>query len=126
MTPRKRGRKPKKTEEKDSDDNGPAPSPTKKADKGSPSKRSRGLGPIPASYGEAGEADRLLLKMKDDEGKTWAVITEALEELAGCKLAGLSTRYARIKANFVVFPKEDVRSVPFLYVKIYCRLLMCG
>lgn len=114
MTPRKRGRKPKakkeEGEESDSDDNGQTSSPTKKADKGSPSKRSRGLGPIPASYEEAGEADRLLLKMKDEEGKPWAVITEVLEGIAGCKLAGLSTRYSRIKANFVVFPKEDVRS----------------
>lgn len=123
MTPHKRQRKPKK-KESDSDDNEITPSPTKKADKGTPSKRSRGLGPLPSSYADAGEADRLLLKMKD-EGKPWAVIQETLEGIAGCKLTGLSTRYARIKANFVVFPKEDVRAISH-YLTSFFPLLTCA
>ena len=128
VTPRKRQRKPKKEggEENRSDDDDETHSPTKKANKETPSKRSRGLGPLPASYDEAGEADRLLLKMKDEEAKPWAVINEALEGIAGCKLTGLSTRYARIKANFTVFPKEDVRFVLDYLVNSYYFLLTCG
>ena len=48
--------------------------------------------------------------MKDGEGKGWAEIREAWEAMTGDKVGGstLSGRYARIKANFVIFKKEDV------------------
>lgn len=91
--------------------NNDTPTPTKKAraGKGTPSKRSGALGPIPTSYEEAGEEDRLLIKMKEVEGKPWTAIQNALEEMTGSKIgAGLSMRYSRMKANFVVFAKEDV------------------
>lgn len=90
----------------------PAPTPTKKARvrKTSPSKRSGTLGPLPASYAESGEEDKLLLKMKEVEGKPWTAIQDALEEMTGSKLVGASLRkrYSKMKANFVVFAKEDV------------------
>lgn len=53
----------------------------------------------------------MLLRMKED-GKTWAEIREAWEEMTGDKVGGstLSGRYTRIKANLVVFHQEDVSS----------------
>jgi len=52
----------------------------------------------------------MMLHMKDVEGKGWAEIREAWEAMTGVKMGGstLSGRYARIKANFVTFKKEDV------------------
>ena len=61
----------------------------------------------------------MLLRMKD-EGKPWAEIREAWENLTGEKVGGstLSGRYARIKANFVVFSKNDV-SFPPSWLSVY-------
>lgn len=65
--------------------------------------------PIPTSYESAGKADRMLLHMKDVEGKGWAEIKAAWEAMTGIKVGGttLSTRYIRMKANFVVFEDDD-------------------
>lgn len=49
--------------------------------------------------------------MKEVENKPWAEIKRALEEITGTNLGtGLHVRYARMKANFVVFEKGDVSS----------------
>lgn len=119
-TPRKRGHAQKQTtitdqdpvnDDDDDDDNEPsAESPTKKAKSKSPSKKSGALGPIPASYEEASAEDKLIIQMKEVEGKTWADIKKSLEEITGAKMGGgIHVRYARKKANFVVFDKSDVR-----------------
>lgn len=50
--------------------------------------------------------------MKEVEGKNWSEIRAAVEEAVGggVKIGGstLQVRYARMKANFVVFEKDDV------------------
>ncbi|PGH00125.1 hypothetical protein AJ79_08308 [Helicocarpus griseus UAMH5409] len=114
-TPRKRGRKA--AGEKTNDENGNEDeSPTKKqktpkGGKGGAAgdKAKAGVRPIPTSYENAGPEDRMLLRMKDDENKPWTEIRQAWEEITGEKIGGstLSGRYARIKANFVVFKEDD-------------------
>lgn len=114
MTPRKRGRgKPAKAtpdnNNNSSTDDQPPDTPSKKA-KASPSKRSNPLGPIPATYDEASAADKLIIRLKEHEGKAWSEIKKTLEEFTGVALGGSTAhvRYGRMKANFVVFEKEDV------------------
>ncbi|EEP81402.1 predicted protein [Uncinocarpus reesii 1704] len=114
-TPRKRGRKPAvkkeasaiKTENSDDDtkEHLDEDSPQKKA-KSTPGKKGR---PIPTSYDAACEEDKMLLRLKDQENKTWAEIASAWKEMTGEAAKGttLSTRYMRIKANFIVLSKED-------------------
>ena len=66
--------------------------------------------PLPTSYENASPEDKMLLRMKDEENKSWADIRKAWEDLTGDKVGNstLSGRYARIKANFVTFHDEDV------------------
>lgn len=94
------------------DTDAPTSTPTKKSKKTNP------LGPMPASYEEANEADRLIIHMKEKEGKSWAEIKKVLETTTGVPLGGstLQVRYGRMKANFVVFEKDDVR------VPVFCLL----
>ncbi|KAK2798934.1 hypothetical protein FQN50_008665 [Emmonsiellopsis sp. PD_5] len=120
-TPRKRGRKPA-TEKATSEDGDDEESPTKKARGGaakaggSEKGKKPGSRPMPTSYENASPEDRMLLRMKDEEGKPWGEIRAAWEEMTGEKVGGstLSGRYARIKANFVVFnPDDEARLVQF-------------
>lgn len=68
---------------------------------------------MPTSYENASEEDKMLLRMKDDEGKGWNEIREAWTAMTGEPVgkSTLSGRYGRIKANFVVFRKEDVSHI---------------
>lgn len=87
-----------------------SPSPIKKSKTKSPSKKPGPFGPIPASLVEASAEDKMIVQLKETEGKTWAEIRKALEDFTGLMI-GSSTphvRYARMKANFVVFGVEDV------------------
>ncbi|KAK2748623.1 hypothetical protein FQN55_004176 [Onygenales sp. PD_40] len=125
-TPRKRGRKPA-TEKATSEDDDDEESPTKKARGGAPKEKAAKAGgsekgkkpgsrAMPTSYENASPEDRMLLRMKDEEGKPWGEIRAAWEEMTGEKVGGstLSGRYARIKANFVVFnPDDEARLVQF-------------
>lgn len=106
-TPQKRGTD---QDPMNDDDNEPsAESPNKEAKSKSPSKKSGVLGPIPSSYEEASAEDKMIIQMKEVEGKAWADIKKALEEITGAKMGGgIHVRYARMKANFVVFDKGDV------------------
>lgn len=73
--------------------------PTKKT------KRLNSLGPLPATYEEASEEDKLIIHLKETEGNSWPEIKKALETVTGMTL-GISTvpvRYGRMEANFVVF-----------------------
>jgi hypothetical protein len=65
---------------------------------------------MPTSYDNASEEDKMLLRMKDEEGKGWNEIRKAWIAMTGETVgkSTLSGRYGRIKANFVVFKKEDV------------------
>lgn len=107
-TPRRRGHKIVIKDEGDADGNDDT-SPSKKAKttKGSPKKAA--VIPIPTSLEAAGPEDRMLLRMKEEEGCSWKEIAAAWESMAGNKVptASLSTRYIRIKANLAVFPGED-------------------
>lgn len=92
-------------------------SPTKKSMAKSPGKKA-GLGPIPTSYEDASEEDRLIIKMREKDGQGWLDIRKVIEENTGVNFGGssLSNRYGRMKANFTVFEKEDVccYKLPFL------------
>nr|XP_043139616.1 uncharacterized protein ACHE_60980S [Aspergillus chevalieri]BCR91094.1 hypothetical protein ACHE_60980S [Aspergillus chevalieri] len=83
-------------------------SPTKKSKAKAPGKKA-GLGPIPTSYDEASEEDKLIIKMREKDGQGWSDIRKVIEEITGVKFGGssLPSRYGRMKANFTVFEKED-------------------
>lgn len=107
VSPRKRGHADNAT----GDDAGKRGSPAKKK-RASPKKpvgkvTSR---PLPTSYENASPEDKMLLRMKDEENKSWADIRKAWMDMTGDEVANstLSGRYARIKANFMTFPEEDV------------------
>ncbi|OAX77441.1 hypothetical protein ACJ72_08260 [Emergomyces africanus] len=116
-TPRKRGRKPISGKANGEEDANEDESPTKKqrtpakGAKGGASgdKGKAGARPMPTSYENATPEDKMLLRMKDDENKSWAEIRQAWEEMTGEKVGGstLCGRYGRMKANFVVFTPED-------------------
>lgn len=108
ITPSKRSRGKQHEDIADSDQE----SPSKKGKAGTPSKRGKGLGPIPTSYEEASEEDRMIIRMREKEGKGWAEIRQVIEDITGVKLGGttLQNRYTRVKANFVVFEETDVCS----------------
>lgn len=121
-TPRKRGRKTATDKANgDGDGEGEDESPTKK--QRTPAKGSKGAASgekakvgaraMPTSYENASPEDRMLLRMKDEENKSWGEIRQAWEEMTGEKVGGstLCGRYGRIKANFVVFTPEDVRLI---------------
>ncbi|GFF51009.1 hypothetical protein IFM46972_09186 [Aspergillus udagawae] len=102
-TPRKRGRK-KAVDGADADTDS-TETPTKKG-KTSPKKT---LGPIPASLESAGLADKMVLRMRDEEGRSWSEITNAWTRMTGIKVEGstLRKRYTAMKANFVSISAED-------------------
>jgi hypothetical protein len=101
VTPRERGRK-KVADSADGDADADADStetPTKKG-KASPKKT---LGPIPTSLESAGLADKMVLRMRDEEGRSWTEITNVWMSMTGIKVEGstLRKRYTAMKANFV-------------------------
>ncbi|EYE98700.1 uncharacterized protein EURHEDRAFT_374756 [Aspergillus ruber CBS 135680] len=110
VTPQKRshGKKQPSTDpEAETNDNDEG-SPTKRSRK-PPGKKMTVLGPVPASYEEASPEDRMILRMKETEGKGWGEIQKAIEEVTGSNFVGstLRVRYMKLKANFVVFERED-------------------
>lgn len=117
VTPQKRshGKKQPSTDpEAETNDNDEG-SPTKRPRK-PPGKKMTVLGPVPASYEEASPEDRMILRMKETEGKGWGEIQKAIEEVTGRNFVGstLRVRYMKLKANFVVFEREDVSLFPLL------------
>ncbi|KKK14839.1 hypothetical protein AOCH_004935 [Aspergillus ochraceoroseus] len=116
-TPRKRGRKPG--------------SSTNPKSRGSPVKRSKKENPaptatatatakstqIPTSYNAAGPADRLILRMRDEEKRPWAEITKAYVDLTAVQVgvSSIQKRYKTMKANFVSLSEED--TTRFLKIK---------
>ncbi|KAH1380110.1 hypothetical protein KXW98_007855 [Aspergillus fumigatus] len=101
-TPRKRGRKKAADGDADADS---TETPAKKG-KTSPKK---GLGPIPASPESAGLADKMVLRMRDEEGRSWSEITNVWTRMTGIKVEGstLRKRYTAMKANFISISAED-------------------
>lgn len=115
MTPRKRNRKKAVENNGDAMDEDTEPSPSKKG-KATP-KRSATI-PIPNSYEMAGPEDRMMLRMKDVENRSWKEIQAAWEDMTGAKVAdgSLTARYRRMKANFVVFADGDVSCLLFFFL----------
>ncbi|PGG97395.1 hypothetical protein GX51_07365 [Blastomyces parvus] len=110
VTPRKRGRKAGGKKANGVEDEGGDESPTKKQrTPGKGEKAKVGARALPTSYENASPEDKMLLRMKDEEKRTWAEIRQAWENITGEKVGGstLCIRYSRIKANFVVFTPED-------------------
>ncbi|KKA23717.1 hypothetical protein T310_2257 [Rasamsonia emersonii CBS 393.64] len=65
---------------------------------------------ISISYESASKEDRMLIRMREVEGKSWAEISTAWEAMTGVKTASgtLCKRYSRLRANLAVFKDEDV------------------
>lgn len=112
-TPQKKPRTKKQPIDSDSamaddNDNGNE-SPSKKT-KRSPTKKTGAMGPIPATYEEASAADKMMIRMREVDGKSWVEIRKTLEDLMQAKIgaSSLQIRYTRMKANFVVFEQDDV------------------
>ena len=84
-------------------------SPSKKT-KRSPTKKGGVMGPIPATYEEASSEDKMMIRMREVDGKSWAEIRKMLEDTMQAKIgaSSLQIRYKRMKANFVVFDQDDV------------------
>ena len=90
-------------------------SPTSRLAKSKQNKRSalagsivKGRG-IPTSLAEASEADRAMLRMRE-ENKTWIEINSMWEAMTGEKpgKSTLPNRFARLKANLMSLEKGDV------------------
>ena len=98
------------------DDNG-SESPSKKT-KRSPTKKAGAMGPIPATYEEASSEDKMLIRMREVDGKSWPEIRKKLEDITQAKIgaSSLQIRYTRMKANFVVFEQDDVCILSFLFL----------
>ncbi|KAE8144505.1 hypothetical protein BDV25DRAFT_145550 [Aspergillus avenaceus] len=94
---------PSKHARKGSNVNGAA----KKNNTPSPVKKS--LGPIPTSLDAASEPDKMILRMRDVQGKNWGEITKAYIERTGTKIGNstLRMRYTTMKANFTDMSGED-------------------
>lgn len=78
---------------------------------------------LPTSMKECSEADRMLLHMKDVEGKPWADIRATWKAMTGQDTASstLPNRYNRLKANLMELKEGDVSatiipSFPFLTI----------
>ncbi|KAI9037413.1 uncharacterized protein KD926_000376 [Aspergillus affinis] len=127
-TPRKRGRPAKATTSAVRTPNFPTKGTTPKdtATEGdgegdtnnevSPSKKNKvktnakkAMGPIPTSYEAIGESDRLILRMRDEEGCAWPDITAAWMAITGITVGKttLRMRYCTMKNNFVSVDTED-------------------
>ncbi|KAL2847290.1 hypothetical protein BJX68DRAFT_268156 [Aspergillus pseudodeflectus] len=96
---------------------GDTTTPTKRARKdstGSPSTkgaspRKAALPPVPSSLAEAGTEDKMILNLRDVEGKSWGEITKLFISVTGIQVGGttLRLRHAAMKAKFVEIPDED-------------------
>lgn len=106
-TPNKRAESQIKPDPDDSDSI--QQTPTKKP-KTSPSKRSGPLGPIPTSYEDATHEDKMIIQMREVEGKSWAEIRAVVGKRTGASFgaSSLQIRYSRMKANFIVISEEEV------------------
>lgn len=105
-------------------------SPLKKT-KRSPTKKAGAMGPIPATYEEASSEDKMLIRMREVDGKSWPEIRKKLEDITQAKIgaSSLQIRYTRMKANFVVFEQDDVCILSFLFLcflSIQSRWLIWG
>ena len=81
---------------------------------------------ISTSKDTLSDVDKMILRMRDDEHKSWTEINEAWQKATG-KVPGKSTltvRYGRIKANITQMPQEDVsaqHAVPKNHLLIFSQ-----
>lgn len=66
----------------------------------------------------------MIIEMREKDGKQWLYIKAAIEEITGTKFGNttMKNRYARMKANFVVFEMEHV--CLFMFLAVGTRLIM--
>ncbi|KAL2867180.1 uncharacterized protein BJX67DRAFT_106955 [Aspergillus lucknowensis] len=123
-TPRKRGRKPNNT----NGDSTVTPTKRPRKDAGVTTSTSMGSGAgtaggantggtptratlpsIPTSLEAAGTEDKMILNLRDNEGRSWAEVTKTFVSITGIKVGGstLRMRYNTMKANFVTLTEED-------------------
>ncbi|KAL3451637.1 hypothetical protein BJX65DRAFT_304230 [Aspergillus insuetus] len=96
---------------------GETTTPTKRAKKDSTGSlstkgatpRKAALPPVPSSLAEAGTEDKMILNLRDVEGKSWGEITKLFISVTGIQVGGttLRLRHAAMKAKFVEIPDED-------------------
>jgi hypothetical protein len=67
--------------------------------------------PISTSKATLSSEDRLLIKLKDEDGKTWSDITEFFSELNGKTYDGSTfrKRYQRLKENLTDVAEDDLK-----------------
>ncbi|KAL1305420.1 hypothetical protein AAFC00_002306 [Neodothiora populina] len=67
-----------------------------------------GFKPIPRSFEECDEADKMMIRMRD-EGQDWQTIKEKYDAMSGATYghSTLPTRYERLKMNFAIVRDED-------------------
>lgn len=83
--------------------------------KPNPPSKDPGLGPIPTTYEEASNEDKLPIRLKD-ENKPWAETTKTLEDITGMTLGA----ELRVKANLVGYEEGDVcpAFLPSLFFRV--------
>ena len=76
-------------------------------------KAKTGILPTHTSWAEAGEADRMLVTLRDN-GENWAKIREQWKEMTGLDTAAstLPTRYSRLKASMMTLEDGDASCSP--------------
>ncbi|KAL3437064.1 hypothetical protein BDV09DRAFT_163639 [Aspergillus tetrazonus] len=67
------------------------------------------LPPVPTSLATAGEMDRMILHLRDEEKQPWTQINRLFTEKTGIKVGSttLRLRWSTMKANFVGITIED-------------------
>ncbi|KAI5303294.1 hypothetical protein KEM56_007702 [Ascosphaera pollenicola] len=65
---------------------------------------------VPACLADASEADKMLLRMKDVDGKSWGEISQAWNQMTGesSKADMVRMRYKRMKTIFAVVDEADI------------------
>lgn len=96
-------------------------SPTKKKKATPKSGKKTDAYPLSTSADNISEVDKMILTMKDDEGKSWVEIKAKWEEMTGMKPGNstLGNRYAKLKSNFTVFADGDVSLTSAFLSKVY-------
>lgn len=92
------------------------------------------LPPIPTSLATAGEMDRMILHLRDEEKQPWTQINRLFTEKTGIKVGSttLRLRWSTMKANFVGITIEDVclatlnHTTPRIAIALSLTLILTG
>jgi hypothetical protein len=97
-----------------------SPSKKTKFNDTTPVKRAPGVR-LPTSVDEVNQADALIIKLREEDNKTWGEIDDALEQLTGKKPAATSTRkrYGALKASLARVKDEDLETLKECMTKVH-------